>query len=183
MFGNQNLTVKVAFNVSDMVDFKDIYLQLASMIYNYLLKLCKEPQLAEELLQETFFSVYKNLNSFRGDSSLKSWVYTIATNKFRDHLRKKQGKLVVDSDLLELQPYTANNPEQVVCRDEKIQKVRQAVEDLSPKLRDTFILVRYEGLKYREAAEVLKVSTATVRMRIHRSMKILSQKLGEEENE
>jgi RNA polymerase sigma-70 factor (ECF subfamily) len=164
--------------IEDQTDFTGLYQQMAPGIYKYLLKLCKCPQKAEELLQETFFSVYQNMHTVKDNSSIKNWTYTIATNKFRDYMRREHGKLMFDSELVELQPCSAGSTSEAVIRRQELQKVRQAVDDLPPKLRATLFLVRFEGLKYREAAEILGVSTATVRMQIHRSMKILTQQLG-----
>lgn len=160
-------------------DFTEVYEQMASQIYNYLLNLCKCPLQAEELLQETFFAVYKNIKTLKKEAAIKSWVYKIATNKFYDHLRKERRELIINSELVDIQPCTSASPSQLAMQNEQIQALRQAIDALPPKLKTTLILVRFEGMKYKQAAEVLGVSIATVRMQLHRSMKILTRKLGE----
>ena len=59
-------------------------------IYKYLLTLTNNVEIAEELLQETFYSAVKNINKFRGDSNIKNWLYKIAKNKYIDYYKKNK---------------------------------------------------------------------------------------------
>lgn len=67
----------------------DIYQEYSKAIYNYLLSLTKNQSIAEELLQETFYSAIKNISKFKKESSLKTWLYKIAKNKWNDYCKKK----------------------------------------------------------------------------------------------
>lgn len=67
-----------------------IYNEYSKMIYNYLLSLTKKTDVAEELLQETFYSAVKNINKFRKESNVKTWLCTIAKNKYIDYYKKSK---------------------------------------------------------------------------------------------
>lgn len=170
---------KVQDEVSLQGDFHHLYQEMAPWIYTYLLRQCQDKELAEELCQETFLSVYRALDSFEGRSSLKTWVYAIATNKLRDHFRTSKGRVEQGSEDIDLFESSSPNPENLTISGLDLQRVRQAVLELPPKLRTVLLLTRFEGLKYREAAEVLGVPISTVRMRLYNSIQKLIQKLEE----
>lgn len=69
---------------------KEIYEGYSKTIYKYLLTLTNNVEIAEELLQETFYSAVKNINKFRGDSNIKNWLYKIAKNKYIDYYKKNK---------------------------------------------------------------------------------------------
>ena len=69
---------------------KEIYEECSKTIYKYLLTLTNNVEIAEELLQETFYSAVKNINKFRGDSNIKNWFYKIAKNKYIDYYKKNK---------------------------------------------------------------------------------------------
>lgn len=168
---------------ASQLDFTSFYQQTAPRIYSYLLRLCRKQDLAEELLQETFLAIYKNLHTFDPQqASAKTWAFAIATNKFRDQQRK-HWEQEINSEGMELQACLKPNPETLASLNQDAQRLRMAILALPPKLRATLLLVRFEGLKYREAAEVLGVSLGTVRMQLHRSLAILKKKLAEAEDE
>ena len=72
---------------------KEIYEECSKTIYKYLLTLTNNVEIAEELLQETFYSAVKNINKFRGDSNIKNWLYKIAKNKWLDYCKKNKKEI------------------------------------------------------------------------------------------
>ena len=73
-----------------MDEFGEIYRTLFPQVYRYLLALCRDPELAEELTQETFFRAVRSAGQFREGSDLRAWLYTIARNVFLDQARRKR---------------------------------------------------------------------------------------------
>jgi RNA polymerase sigma-70 factor (ECF subfamily) len=168
---------------ASQLDFTSFYQQMSPRIFTYLLRLCRKQHLAEELLQETFLAIYKNMHTFDPkQASAKTWAFAIATNKFRDQQRKHWEK-EISSEHMDLHACPKPNPETLASLNQDAQKLREAVLALPPKHRATLLLVRFEGLKYREAAEVLGVSLGTVRMQLHRSLLILKKNLTEAADE
>ncbi|MFO8031573.1 MAG: RNA polymerase sigma factor [Desulfohalobiaceae bacterium] len=165
------------------LEFTSFYKQMAPRIYTYLLRLCHKQHLAEELLQETFLAIYKSMHTFDPkQASAKTWAFAIATNKFRDQQRKNWEK-EISSELMDLHACHKPSPETLASLNQDAQRLQRAVLALPPKLRATLLLVRFEGLKYREAADVLGVSLGTVRMQLHRSLAILKKNLAGAEDE
>jgi RNA polymerase sigma-70 factor (ECF subfamily) len=159
--------------------FTLFYRQAAAGIYAYLYRLCGCPHLAEDLLQETFLAVFRGLADFKARSSPRTWLYAIATNKFLDHCRNRWGKVQLDSESIEALPSSGPVPLEELIEKEESRRIHEAILALPPELRTALLLVRFEELKYREAAQILGISLSTVRMRLHRALCILAQTLGE----
>lgn len=80
-----------------MQNFEEIYAKYYPQIYLFLLKLCEDEHLAEEITQETFFRVLKKIDSYRGDCKLSVWMCQIAKNTYYSHLRKANKKQTIQS--------------------------------------------------------------------------------------
>ena len=160
-------------------DFTSLYRELAPKVLNYLIRLGEDRDGAEEILQETFYSVLAKMASFQGRSSPATWVYKIATNKFIDRRRKAWNKVYTDSRLVEVTPSNAPSPERQCLLSEEARKLQEALYGLPPDQKTALILVRFEGMKYREAAEVLEVRLSTVRMRVYKGLLAIKRSLGE----
>ncbi len=159
-------------------DFTALYQELAPRILRYLMRICQDTDLAEDILQETFLSMYKNRAGFQERSSVATWAYKIATNKLIDRRRSFWVKVNSDSALMEKIPCHSLNPERKAIVAQEIQKLKDALDNLPIHQKTALLLVRVEGLKYRVAAEVLNVSLSTVRMRVYRGLLALKGSLG-----
>ncbi len=168
----QNSSARISGN-----DFAALYQELAPKIWRYLKRLCRDRHLAEEILQETFLAMYQNHTTFEGRSSLATWAYRIATNKVIDSSRSAWSKTDTDSRLLEIVPDTNPGPEKQAIMAQEAQRLWDALDRLPQLQKTALILVRFEGLKYREAAEVLDVSLSTIRMRVYRGLLALKGSL------
>lgn len=164
-------------------DFADVYRELAPRILRYLMRFCGDWDMAEELLQETFLAMYAHRASFQGRCSPATWAYKIATNKLIDRRRNAWSKVHTDVHLAETTPSSSPSPEKQAIMTEDVFRLQKALEELPSKQKAALFLVRFEGLKYREAAEVLDVSLSTVRMRVYYGLLALKRSLGESENE
>ena len=155
--------------------FHVLYERHAGALRCYLLRLARSSHTADDLTQEAFLRALNGLNSFSGNCSFKTWVYCIATNLLKDQLRK-QGM-----PMAELGSHTDSEltPLGLAERNEEARRVREAVEALPWELRAPLVLVRLEGMKYREAAEVLGITLEALRMRVHRAYVALAVSLRE----
>jgi len=144
-------------------------------IYNLALRLLRQPEDAEDVLQETFVSAYRALPNFKGDSQFGTWLYRIATNFALMKLRGKKPVFVSldeprdeDSAPLELTDFSAD-PLADVLDDELRGKMEEAISKLPDDMRTVFLLRDIEGLSNSEVAEVLDLSVAAVKSRLHRT--------------
>ncbi len=122
----------------------------------------------EDLMQQVFFRVIHYRKSFADGYVFKPWVFRIARNVLQDFARKNQ-RIVFGLDEkaeIEDEPtYDAGQEEQL----------KQALEKLPMEYREVIMLSRYEELKYQEIAEILQISVALVKVRVHRGLKILRE--------
>lgn len=155
--------------------FDALYAEHGNRIYRFCYRLCGQSADAEDLTQEVFLAAYQGLAGFAGRSSLATWLYRIAFYRWQ-RIRSRRGPETVP-----LEEDTATSPTAPDPSRSTIERVMldQALETLPEALRETFLLVKVEGLKYREAAAVLGVPTGTVQWRVHEAVLRLRAQLAE----
>jgi RNA polymerase sigma-70 factor (ECF subfamily) len=166
--------------------FADIFDDYQRPIYNYLLRMTQDQAVAEDLTQETFIRVHRGLPGFRGEASLATWVYRIATNVSLDHFRRRSTVTervtrsldVVETDQEGLPDNKAASPEQLAAASEMSVCVQDFIWQLPPNYRAALVLHDLQGMKNGEIAEVLDVSLDTVKIRLHRARKKLREALN-----
>ena len=153
--------------------------EIARLMEQYgssLLRMCalylKDADLAQDAVQETFLKAYRHLHDFRGECSEKTWLATIAMNVSRDMLRtawfRHQSRIALDK--LPETPVSFAFPDDTVLTE---------VMGLPAKYREVVLLRYYQGLKLKEVASALRLSTGKVRSRLNRANAILRDRLKE----
>jgi RNA polymerase sigma-70 factor (ECF subfamily) len=144
-----------------------------------------------ELTQETFLGIYRGIGSFRRDARFETWLFTVATNAWRKHLRrgaadKRAGTEVAlegsadgDEPAREIADPGAVDPGEEPLRKERRRLLRQAIEKLPEQMRKCLILRVYHDLKYREIGAVLKLSPETVKAHLAQARRRLQEELGD----
>lgn len=131
-----------------------------------------DPSSAEDAMQQTFLNVYQHAASFRGDSSVRTWLLTIARNTvFRLH-GKTQREELVEEPLMQLgldAGWGSDDPEAIAIAAERKGALRKALSALSAEDREVLILRELEGLRGSEAAEVLGIGERALKSRLHRA--------------
>lgn len=157
------------------------------LIYKLALRMMKNPQDAEDVLQETFIKAYKHINNFDGRSSLSTWLYRIATNEALMILRRKQPELVSievpsEDEQSEQEPLEIFDwccmPEETLMSSEARAHLDEAVKQLPASLRVVFILRDIQGLSTRETSQVLEISEMAVKTRLSRARLRLREDLS-----
>lgn len=136
---------------------------------------------ADDVLQNTFIKVFRNIDGFKGDSKLYSWMYRIGTNEALSFLKAKTRKLGVSND--ELQQRMANNLQaDVYFEGEEIQlKLQKAIAILPEKQKLVFNMKYFEELKYEEISEILETSVGGLKASYHLAVKKIEAYLKEEQ--
>jgi RNA polymerase sigma-70 factor (ECF subfamily) len=155
-------------------------------IYNFSFKICRDKNKAEQIMQETFYSMVKSLHQFDHNSKLSTWLYRIVTNHCFMMARKlKSGSFVSlddDDDGLYDEKFTAdwnNLPYKDAENDELKNILDGAIQKLSPDYRMVFLLRDVEGLSTEEAAQVTDLSVSALKSRLHRARAFLRKELNE----
>jgi len=170
-------------------DFSDIYDEFYSKILRYLKRLVGEQE-AEEVTQIVFEKISRNLDSFKGESKLSTWIYRIATNAALDKLKSPSFKHSQSGPLAPLPIHmpevegpvsrTCDNlatPDRKIIRDEMNECIREFVERLPPDYKTIITLNELEGFTNKEIAEILQISLDTAKIRLHRARARLKESL------
>ncbi|GLC89294.1 RNA polymerase sigma factor [Lysinibacillus piscis] len=144
--------------------------QYKNPLYATILRMTRQPHLAQDLVQEVFFKVYEQLGKYEATGSFKSWLYRVAINHCLDELRKKQYK-IQNEQFTEEQLIEAEHPEIIYLKREKERQLEQLLSTL-PEQERMILLLRYSNeLSYEEISELLHISLSDVRNKLHRSKK------------
>ena len=145
-------------------------------VYRYLLSLTRNPTLSEDLVSETFISALRSLSRFRGDSSIQTWLFTIARHKWLDHLRRNQ-VTVPYHELLER--YMETSVESGYLGTELKERIDSLLSEKGERVR-AVVTMRMEGYSFNEIAEKLQVSESSARVIDFRAKQWLREQLKEE---
>jgi RNA polymerase sigma-70 factor (ECF subfamily) len=170
------------------MDFQEIYTEFQPKIFHYLSRMM-DPGEAEDLTQEVFEKVNRNLDGFQGKSKLSTWIYRIATNTALDKLRSssfkhssKQAALEENAGTKDKNVWTGQTQtalDQKVIRKEMSECVREYIDRLPPDYSTILILSEIEGLKNKDIADILEISLENVKVRLHRARAGLKNELDD----
>jgi RNA polymerase sigma-70 factor (ECF subfamily) len=156
-------------------------------VYSLVARLLDDPADASDTAQEVFLKVFRKIGLFRGDSSLKTWIYRIAVNEARNHRRwfgrhkRQEIGLEAEQDTGlsygDWLPDTGRSPFEQTLDHETQELIEAALGDVNPTFRAALVLREIEGLSYEEIAEVLEISLGTVKSRILRGRDALRKSL------
>ncbi len=170
----------------DRTAFEQLYKQYASDVYSMSLRMVNSEDIAEEITQETFISIYKNIERFQFQSAFTTWVYRIVIRRVSDFFRKNKSHL---SKTVSLYNQSGEIPIQAAepgpspfvqaQENEKERHIEEAIHKLKDKQR-TILLLRYMNhMQYEEIAKVLNCRVGTVKSRLNRAHKSLETILVE----
>lgn len=152
-------------------------------LYGYLRRYLGDASLAEDVFQNTFLQVYVKSGQYEPGRPVRPWLYTIATNQAIDALRRngrhqalsldQQREELADgelSSLVETLEGAAPDPLEAAKGKERSKTIRASVDRLPDFLRQVLLLAYYQGLKYREIADILGIPVGTVKSRLHAAL-------------
>ena len=132
---------------------------------------------AEDCFQETFIKAYKNLENFRGDSSIKTWLIRITVNVCKDYLKSAYQRHVVPMMEFEEDAIVSDNDFEEVENKDRNEQILAAVNSLPEHYREVIMCVFYNEMSIEETAEALGTAPGTVKSRLHRAKEQLKNKL------
>ena len=144
------------------MDFDNIYEEYFDRVYYKVLSVVKNDDDAEDICQETFISVYKNLSKFREESDIYTWIYRIAINKTYDFFKKRKIEFEINDDVLSL-PEDVNFDTKVI--------LQEKLKLISDKEREIVILKDIYGYKLKEIAEMKNMNLSTVKSVYYKALK------------
>jgi RNA polymerase sigma-70 factor, ECF subfamily len=152
-------------------------------IFRFGMKMCRDPEDAREVLQDTLFAAARTVHGFRGASSVSTWLYTIA----RSFCIKKRRRSVFAPEVVSLESGSSDaflaldqgrDPERTLADREVGAALEAAIASLEPEYREVLLLRDVEGLSAAEVAEVTAISVPAVKSRLHRARASVRQRLA-----
>ncbi|WP_368407598.1 RNA polymerase sigma factor [Desulfobotulus pelophilus] len=175
-----DLDLILAINEGQAHLFEELVRRYQDRLYNFGLRICKDSQDAEDLVQETFINIFKYMSSFRRESLFRNWVYKIAVSvciKMRRRSRYAPEQELSLEDVLpkdaaqapEELPQWAKEPAERLLNEELGAKIKEAINALPPTYRLVVVLRDMEDFSTEETAQILDISQANVKVRLHRA--------------
>jgi RNA polymerase sigma-70 factor (ECF subfamily) len=132
----------------------------------------------DEVVQDTFVRAFGAIDTFRGDSAFRTWLFTIARRLVLDRRRTERRSRVV-SEVSEGDAVTSSTALDAMVADESLGRMRRAVERLSPRQREVFLLRVEQGLSYRDIATLIGSTEGATRVHYHNAMRVVKEFLNE----
>src|SRR5437879_7124716 len=158
-------------------------------VYNLAYRLLNDPGDASDVVQEVFLKVFRNVGHFRGQSSLKTWIYRITVNEAHNQrrwfFRHRQREVGLDEEpeearsMAQVLPDGRPSPYDYVFDRERQDMIESALSKINPTFREVVVLRDIADLSYDEIADVLQLSLGTVKSRILRGREALRQELAD----
>ncbi|MCK8523036.1 RNA polymerase sigma factor [Aquimarina sp. D1M17] len=148
-------------------------------LYWHIRNMVKSHDDTDDILQNVFIKVYKNIGKFKGDSKLYSWLYRIATNESITFLNQKAKKFNISTEELS-QQLVQNLEADIYYEGDEIQlKLQKAVATLPQKQQQVFNMKYFQELKYKEISEILETSEGALKASYHLATKKIEEFLKE----
>ena len=151
-------------------DFEQTYQEYQQMIYAFLLRLCGNAHLAEELTQETFYQAFKHWGAFRGQSSVSTWLCTIAKRQLYNAVRRK--------DMLPLEEavyHTGEDVTDALVDSDRMMAAHRLVHRLPEPMREVFTLRTFGDLSHGQIGSLFSKSDSWARVTYYRARQMLQQ--------
>jgi len=169
----------------DQQAFAELVALYQDKLYHMAFRMLGNRQEAEDVTQEAFLRVYRNLDRFDEGQKFSTWIYRIATNLCIDRLRKRKQTFSLDAESTEHEgldgyaviPSDDRTPESEMLLTETQRIVREAIETLPAKYKSVMVLRYLLDLSLQEIGEVLDMPVTTVKTRVHRGREFLRKKL------
>jgi RNA polymerase sigma-70 factor (ECF subfamily) len=182
--GASDERLMLSYASGDAVAFEVLYLRHKAPVYRYMLKLCRNKTIAEELFQEVWMKLINARESYVASAKFTTWLYKLAHNQFIDHYRKQTVRIVEDhsteiDDIAHDQQSTVN-PEQQVQIEQSIDQLTKLLDALPNDQREVFLLREEAGMSITEIAETTGINYEAAKSRLRYAIVKLRSGLNEE---
>lgn len=163
------------FWLSELMDnYGDDIVRLA---YSYV----RDQSTAEDIAQNTFIKCYQHISEFRGDSTIKTWIYSIAINCCKDYLRSSYFKRMLPTHIIQhFMREPSPSTESIYFKNDRSNALIECVFALPSKYREVIMLHYYESLKIIEIEQILGIKANTIKTRLRKARTMLKEKIEKE---
>lgn len=156
-----------------MQDFDKIYSDYFSEVYKFVLSLCQNPALAEEITQEAFFKALKKIDDFKGDCKLSTWLCKIAKNDFYDYAKKHSGKVDYPIEII----VSDENIEEQFADKETAYAIHKVLHKLNEPYKEVFWLRTFGELSFNQIGVLFSKTEGWARVAYYRAKIMIKEEL------
>lgn len=150
------------------MDFEEMYRLYFKDVYLFILAMSKSPDIAEEITQETFFKVLKNINKYRGECSVKTWLFQIAKNTYLSHIKKTKHQETEDK-ISDSESSSQHSMESMCISKDEALSIYKVLHYLEEPYKEVFTLRTLGELSFREIGEIFGRKEGWARVTYHRA--------------
>ena len=150
------------------MDFEEMYRLYFKDVYLLILAMSKSPDIAEEITQETFFKVLKNINKYRGECSVKTWLFQIAKNTYLSHIKKTKHQETEDK-ISDSESSSQHSMESMCISKDEALSIYKVLHYLEEPYKEVFTLRTLGELSFREIGEIFGRKEGWARVTYHRA--------------
>lgn len=155
--------------------FEEVYTEYFSTVYLYILTLCYDEHIAEEVTQEAFFKALKNIQSFKGNCKMYTWLCQIAKNTLYDYVKKERKRQSLDEQKEEW--IVAVDVEEEFERKEQQMNAQRALHTLAEPYKEVFMLRVFAELSFKQIGEIFNQSDTWARVVFYRAKNQLVEEM------
>lgn len=157
-----------------MLSFDAIAKQYSGMLYRHIYRMLGNTEDAQDVLQDVLVLVYRKLHTYKGDASLKNWLFRIASNRTIDHIRKQKRRPETN---LELDVPSSENPHRFAQQSRIRTELSRALLTLSQEHREVVVMKEIDGFTFREIGDILDIPENTAKTRLYAALRKLREHL------
>lgn len=154
--------------------FAELLSRYKNLVYSVVLRMVNDSEEANDLAQEVFIKVYKNLDKYQPEYKFSTWLIRITTNHVIDYRRKRKQDTINIDDMV-AEPPDHDTPESEYLKKEKTKGIQGALNSLPDMYKIPIILYHQQGLSYQEIADIIGEPLSKVKNRIFRGRKMLKE--------
>lgn len=165
-------------------EFETIYREYYGSINKFLIKLCADSTLAEELTQETFYRTFLSLHRFQGKSSIYTFIVSIAKHTYYKYMRKSKPVIPydeIDEHSYSQQSHAGGDPIYIYEKKAEKYALRRMIDALPEKYRDVILYRIYAEMSFEQVAQAMNITENSAKVLFHRAKKKLSEELKNED--
>ena len=161
----------------DQESFSELVSRYKNLVYSVILRKTKDSEEANDLAQDVFLKIYKNLRSYSSEYRFSTWVIRITTNHVIDcHRKKRHDTVPIEEYQSETDSVGAEaSPESIYIRTEQTRRINKIVADLPEMYKIPIVMYHQQGLSYQEISEIIDEPLSKVKNRIFRGRKLLKE--------
>ena len=165
------------FQVGNVAAFDSIYRQYSKKLYNFAFGIIRDYDTGAEIVQEVFVTLWEKHEQVNTELNFRNYIFTITYNSIRKHFRNKSIEMRVKDYLLNNSSESIENTDRFIMYDELLDLANKTIERLPPKRKMVYKLSREEGMKAKEIATKLNISTRTAENHLAKALKFLEKEL------